>query len=186
MRCISPYSNYSIQILEALPRRGTDQTGTVVEYYERKPVVANFSQGGLLDHEIAAAFQTFNFSGIPDGVNPLTRISSFDTEAYAEQFPEKEREQILEELEDRLRVLQKLHPSEFIIVDQPRAAKPFGESSKYDELSAEEVIELQASTGYSPEAIRLYELENQNRQEVVDAMTALEERASEEAIVVGA
>ena len=40
MRAISPHGRYSIQLVEAHPKRGVDATGTVVEYSDTKPIIA--------------------------------------------------------------------------------------------------------------------------------------------------
>ncbi len=187
MRCLSPHSNYSIQVFEGNEQVVMDARGYAHTAILSKPVVANFDQGGLLDHEIEAALENFNFSGIAEGVNPLTKIACFDTEAYVETRVEaKQRDEMLVQIDQRLRELQLLNPSQFIIVEQPKAARPW---PSYDEDSVEDVLKFQERLRINPEYIRLYESENQNRPEVVDTMLAIEEGrdpAEEEEIVVPA
>lgn len=190
MRCISPHGRYSIQVFEGQSRVGVDQAGVMHSVELSKPVVADFEQGGLTEWEIEAALMSFNFAGVPDGVNPLTRVSVFDTEAYVQRFPADERELKQAAIDTRLRELQERHPSEFTIVEKPAATKPW---PSYDGDTIEEILALQKRTGISPEAIRLYEYENQGRQAVIDVMTAIEEGRDgdlevvsvEEAISVG-
>ena len=172
MRCISPHGRYSIQVFEGQTRVGVDQAGIMHSVELTKPVVADFEQGGLTEWEIEAALMSFNFAGVPDGVNPLTRVAVFDTEAYVQQFPEAERALKLEAIDGRLRELQARFPSEFAIVEKPAASKPW---PSYDTDSIEEIVGFQKRLGISPEAIRLYEHENQGRQAVIDVMTAIEE-----------
>lgn len=182
MRCLSPHSNYSIQVFEGVESILTDRDGRAFSHVTRKPTIANFQQGGMLDHELEYALTKFNFSGIPDGVNPLSRISVFDTEVYAiahDLDPEE-----LEAIDAKLRRLQEMNPSEFIIVDQPSADKPW---EAYDEQSVEDVIYTRNLTGINPERVRLYEVEHEARPEIIEAMEALEaERADGGGILVEA
>lgn len=172
MRCLSPHSNYSIQVFEGEEQVIVDARGFAQSHVLKKPIVADFRQGGLLDHEIEAALEFFNFSGLPDGVNPLTRVSSFDTEAYAETIPAARRDEMLVQINERLRELQARHPGEFIIVEQPVKERPW---PSYDETAVEDILKLQEVLRMRPEDIRLYEIENANRPEVVAAMLALED-----------
>lgn len=187
MRCISPSRNYSIQVFEAKEQIVMDARGHATMIVLDKPVIANFEGQGLLDWELGPALETFNFSGLPEGVNPLSRISVFDTEAYVASRPEVEDDpdaqaKMQEKIDTRLRKLQARFPSEFIIVEKPASAKPW---PTYDTDSAEDILAIQTRLGISPEAIRLYELENQRRSEVIEAMQAIEEgRASQEEEVI--
>jgi hypothetical protein len=175
MRCISPSENYSIQVFEADDSQNivTDNKGTTRYIARSKPVVADFQKTGLLDHEIEVALEKFNFSGLPEGVHPLTRVSVFDTELYCiANYKEKDRADKQDEIDSRLRELAELFPTQFVVVDHPAAAKPW---ENYDEQNVEEILTLQKLTGRSPEVVRLYEIENQNRQEVIEAMFRLED-----------
>lgn len=188
MRCISPSRNYSIQVIEGNEKIVVDKSGTAIQVVLDKPVIANFEGTGLLDWEIEPALSSFNFSGLPEGVNPLTRISVFDTEAYVDTRPEHEddpkaRDALLERIDTRLRKLQSRFPSEFIIVEKPATNIPW---ATYDTDSVEDILLIQARIQVSPERIRLYEVENQNRPEVVEAMLALEEGRAEDEVVLSA
>jgi hypothetical protein len=175
MRCLSPSANYSIQVFEADETQNivTDGKGMTRYIARSKPVVADFQKTGLLDHEIEAVLEKFNFSGLPEGVHPLTRVSVFDTEIYVmARYKENERESMLKEIDTRLRELSEIFPNDFIIVDHPHAAKPW---NKYDEHDLKEILSLQEQTGIAPETVRLYETENLNRPEVIEAMWRLED-----------
>lgn len=196
MRAISPIARYGITVQSPRVRRGMDQGGSVVEYTDGDLIHAQFETSGLTEWEQIFALENFDFSGLPDGVNPLTRVSVFDSEAYVQRFPKDERDGIQRVIDERLVELQEIFPSEFRIVEKPKTAKPW---PTYDENELEDtfdedgevvlgILSLQALSGWSPEQIRLYEVENENRPEVVAAMEALEAEAAgvtaEEAISV--
>ena len=189
MRAISPIGQYGIVLKHPSTRRGLDSTGTVVEYSEGDLVHAQFHKGGLTEWEEIEALESFDFSGLPEGINPLTRVSMFDTEAYVErlELDDAEREAVLSKLDAQLVKLSKVFPNEFKIVAKPAAEKPW---PTYDVTPLEDVLNddgtveepglytMQGLTGIDPQAIRLYEVENSNRPEVIEAMEALEaERA---------
>lgn len=180
MRAISPIARYGITLKRPKARRGVDQSGTIHEVYEGEILHAQFNQGGLTDWEQVVAMEHFDFSGLPDGVNPLTRVSVFDSEAYVESLDltEDEKEATLEEIDSRLRKLQSTFPSEFMIVEKPPAPRPW---PTYDSTPFEDSVDretgevtvpgiktMQAMTGISFESIRLYEHENDQRPEVIE------------------
>jgi hypothetical protein len=175
MRCLSPAEGYSIQAFEPDETLNivTDNKGMSRYISRSKPTICNFYKTGLLDHEIEAALERFNFSGLPEGVHPLTRVSVFDTEIYAlANYKPDEREEEMRKLDERLRELSEIFPNDFIVVDQPKAEKPW---PQYDTQSLEDLLKLQEQTGISPEKVRLYESENANRPEVIEAMWRLED-----------
>lgn len=173
MRCLSPHPRYSLQVIEAEEQIVMDaRHGFAHLAVLKKPIVANFETGGLMAHEELEALTAFNFSGLPDGINPLTRVSVFDTEAYAETLNPNNRDEIVVQMEQRLRELQKDNPTQFIIVDQPRAERPW---PSYDDDGVEDVLKFQERLRISPTSVRLYELENKNRSEIVLAMLRQED-----------
>ena len=167
MRCISPYAGYSLTIFEPQERIVVDSSNYAKLVTLEKGIVANFEKSGLLDHEIEAALTAFTFSGLPEGVNPLTRIAVFDSEAYCARLPASQRAETQVQMDQRLRDLQENHPSDFIIVEPADIPKPW---VTYDELEIEEILALQEATGANPEAVYRYELSNQERPEVLEAM----------------
>jgi hypothetical protein len=101
----------------------------------------------------------------------------FDTEAYVESLSSVEddpvaQKKLIDKIDARLRKLQARFPSEFIIVDKPASQKPW---PTYDTDSVEEILQIQARLGMSAEGIRLYEVENQARPEIIEAMQTIEE-----------
>lgn len=172
MRAISPHAGYVIQVFEGHEQVVVDARGYAQSVPLEKPVLAKFTQGGLLDYEVEAALEYFNFSGVPEGVNPLTRVSSFDLEAYCQQFPENQRDEKYVAIDKRMRELAERFPSEFRIIDPPRKAQPW---PSYDEDSIADILKFQERLRIKPEAIRLYEVENKNRQKIIDAMFQAED-----------
>lgn len=187
MRALSPFPGYSIQLIEARENIVLDARGYASTQVLDKPVIADFDTRGLADYEIEAALESFNFSGLPDGVNPLTRIASFDSEAYVERFPARERGDMLIQIDLRLEALSKLYPSEFIIVEPPRAECPW---PTYDRDSVESILQIQERMdpeGTLAERIRKYEEENKNRPTLIQALQDVEdpdgaERRAEERV----
>lgn len=168
MRCISPYAAYTITIFEAREQIVVDSSNFAKLVVLDKPVVAQFEKSGLLDNEIEAALSKFTFSGLPEGINPLTRIAVFDSEAYCSRLPDKKnRAEMQVQIDERLRELQEQHPSDFIIVEPVEVPKPW---ATYDELEVEEILALQSATGANPEGIYRYELGKEERPEILEAM----------------
>lgn len=185
MRFLSRHENYSIQVFEGKEQIVTDPRGYAQTITLQKPVVANFEKSGLLDHEQELALMTFNFSGLPEGINPLTTISVFDTEMYVDaNFEEDERDDMDARMVARLIELHERHPSQFVPAPQPLAARPW---PSYDKMDADEILRTREVLDANPESIRLYELENyevrekQVREEIVEAMLDLEDPARVEA-----
>lgn len=172
MRCLSPSPKYSIQVFEGKEQIVQDARGYGGLVALEKPIIANFERLGLLDWEIEAALESFNFNGLPEGVNPLTRIGVFDTELYAEAYFEKAvRDERLVQMDERLRELQRLNPSQFIIVEPPESPRPW---PSYDEDTAEDVLKFQERLGFDPTRIRKYEEEHEARAEIIETMLDLE------------
>lgn len=182
MRAISPHGRYSIQLVEAHPKRGVDATGTVVEYSDTKPIIAQFEQSGLMDWEADIALEKFNFSGLAEGVHPLATVGVYDTELAVQYVADKaERQAKLKLIEDRLTELQEQFPSQFIIVTKPGAAKPW---PSYDDTEVNDIVSTMALTGVSPETVTAYEMENEQRGSVLALMSDLQAESEAEGIEV--
>src|SRR5580700_4347150 len=80
VRAVSPHGKYTLQLIEAPVRRGPDASGTIVEWTESKPTIAEFEKQGLHPWEQVAALEHFAFSGLAETVNPLSTLSVYDTE----------------------------------------------------------------------------------------------------------
>ena len=176
MRAISPHENYSIQVVEGDERIVVDDHGVARQISLHKPIIANFEKTGLTHFEEEVALMSFNFSALPEGVHPLSSISVFDTEMYVEQFPAEERDSILVKIDNRLRELAKNQGSgQFVVVDPPKAERPW---PSYDDMSVEKVLSavdlLSTPHDSLAERVRLYEIENKNRKQIVDEMNRLQ------------
>lgn len=169
-RAISIHGRYELQLIEAPVKRGLDQSGNVVEYADGKPVNAQFAKTGLTEHEQLAALEHFSFSGLPEGVNPLSTISVWDSEAEGIRLgwsPEFQ-----ETIDKRLRHLATQNPGSVLVVDPPAKQSPWG---RYDEQDVATIFRLFEATGADLEVVRLYEYENQGRQEIIEACEAITE-----------
>ncbi len=168
VRAVSPHAKFSIQLIEAPVKRGPDGSGTIVEWQEGKPVIAEFRQTGLYNWEQIAALEKFNFGGVPEGVNPLSTLSVYDPEAMAIQnnwSPD-----FLETVIERLKVLAVLNPGSFIVVEAPAKAPPW---KSYDSQDVASILDVWKATGTDQETVRLYETENANRDEILDVAERL-------------
>ncbi len=177
LRAVSPHAKFSIQLIEAPVKRGPDGSGTIVEWQEGKPVIAEFRQTGLYDWEQLAALEKFNFSGIPEGVNPLSTLAVYDPEAQAIQnnwSPE-----FLETVVERLKVLAVLNPGSFIVVEAPAKRPPW---KSYDSQDVSTILDVWKATATDAETVRLYEFENEGRSEILDVAEKLGEGESWEDI----
>src|SRR6266545_2892132 len=99
MRCLSPHSNYSIQVIEGKEEIVNDPRGAAITIQREKPVIADFDKQGLLDWEIDSALELLAFAGLPEGIHPLTRVGVFDTESFVQRFPKAQRESMLQKID---------------------------------------------------------------------------------------
>lgn len=167
MRAISPHANYSIQIVEARTKKGVDRTGVIQEVIEQNPVLLQFEHFAITPEEEAAALKAFNFSGIPEGVNPLTTLGVWDSLIYQRSQGLSDEERI--EVEKTLREKGEQQSwARFIIVDAPHAPKPW---PTYDEDSEDDVVAI-AQRLELVDAVVAYEQENGQRPEVLEPLGA--------------
>jgi hypothetical protein len=165
MRAISPHANYSIQIRSAKVRRGVDQTGQMLEVVEQEPLVLQFEHFAVTPEEASAVLQAFSFSGLAEGVNPLTVLGVWDSEIYKRTFDKSDAE-----MQDICETLRRKGEANgwrmFIIVDEPRAPKPW---PTYDEDSEDDIIAAAQRFGFIESVIQ-YESENEQREEILTAL----------------
>ena len=167
MRAISPHANYSIQIVEALTQKGVDRTGVVQEIVKQSPVVLQFEHFAITAEEEAEALKAFNFTGLPEGVNPLTTLGVWDSIIYQRTHSLTDEERI--NIEDALRKKgENAGWQRFIIVDAPRAPKPW---PTYDEDGEDDVVAI-AERLNLVEAVVAYEKENGAREDVLAPLGA--------------
>lgn len=151
-----------------------------------------FRWGDLTEWERKIALDHWQdkFRGLTDDENPLWRLSSYDTDEAARQhgWTAEEKARFEEVLRN-----DPGNGSEFIIVETPRAPKPW---PKYDdivvigrrtiEMVAKELAETVDTLGLDPDAVIVYERENANRPEVIEAFKALKNKVEPEEELVQA
>ena len=170
-RFISPHARYTVAIDPGHERMVTDQRGITFLHRESDPKVAQFEQSGMRDHEIQEALQRWTFSGLPEGINPMTRIGVYDPEAnaIAADWSDEQRKSV----EAKLWFESQNHPGDLAFVLSPRQPMPW---PSYPHDTIDEIIEFQKRLGIDPEVVRRYEEENEGRAEIVTAMWELEAR----------
>lgn len=161
-------------------------------------VVCEFQQGslyGITNWELEAARRSFKFTGATEEefthepIDPITRLSSFDTDIAAEQqgWTEETKRRVEEALRSNV---DGGKPDGYIIVEKPKMKPPW---PRYDELVpqgqrtlahvgraiAEKVVEL----GLDPDDVAVYERSNRNRAEVLACLAEIGEPAPDEIVV---
>ena len=168
-RFTSVHSRYSVAVDPGVEKLVTDVRGTSRMHQDSEPQIAQFEQSGLRDHEIADAFERWTFSGLAEGVNPVTTIGVYDPEANAiaaDWSPEQRKK-----VERKLWLESVFHPGDLAFVPSPRARVPW---PSYDHDNVEEILELQARLQIPPSQVRSYEEENAGRVTITKAMWDLE------------
>lgn len=176
MRAISPHANYKIQIVEAMSQKGVDRTGVVQEIVTQPPVLLEFEHFAITPEEEAEALKAFNFSGIPEGVNPLTTLGVWDSLVYQRSHGLTDEQRF--EVENNLREKGKAQSwARFIIVDAPSAPKPW---PTYDEDEPDDIVAI-AQRLDLVDATVAYERENGKREDVLEPLgaTVVEEKEIE-------
>jgi hypothetical protein len=175
MRFISPYQRYTIQAVQGSKPVVVD--GTII--VEKEGVRVEFMHGGILDWETELGMKRFRFDGLPEGVPAATRLSVFDTEmeALARDWSEETRQEVEQGLLDA-----PAYGTDYVLVEKPRVEAPW---PHYNQVkSVPKLIAKVREDGYDPEEVRQFELQNQNRQEVLDALEALAEEEDEEVEII--
>jgi len=175
MRFISPYQRYTIQAVQGSKPVIVD--GTIV--VEKPGIRAEFEHGGILDWETELGLKRFRFDGLPEGVPPQTRLSVYDTELQAQfgGWDEQTREEVEQGLLDA-----PAYGTDYILVEKPQLKPPW---PYYNQVrSVPKLIAKVREDGHDPAYVREFELQNANRQEVLDALEALAQEADEEEIEI--
>lgn len=172
MRAISPHANYSIQVVEARTKKGVDRTGVIQEVIEQNPVLLQFEHFAITPEEAQEALKAFNFSGLPEGVNPLTTLGVWDSIIFQRTHDLTDEQRI--EIENLLRARGESQSwSRFIIVDQPRAPKPW---PTFDEDEPDDIVAIAQRLNLTDAAVA-YEKENGARAEVLEPLGFVEAEA---------
>jgi hypothetical protein len=149
--------------------------------------------GSMRPYEIAAAREAFINRGLPleaDGIttiDPLYRFSVFDTEEFQKHHRLTDEKRV--ELEQFL-LNNFAYGTYYIMVEEPRVPAPW---PTYDTVrgvkgspTALRIAEKVREDGFPVEDVIAYERQNQNRQDVIDALEALkvEEAVEDESVVL--
>ena len=169
MRFISRFGKYGTVIRRDLVEYYASGASKVIQ----TPINAMFQEGRLLPAERELALTHFTFNGSYQEMDEVTtvapdyRIGSFDTrEAQQDnQWTDEERRQVEEEL---LR-LAALAPGDLLAVPEIRLAPPWPRYDDYDG-SLIDLMQKIVDDGYRLEDVLVYERENQERYEVIEAL----------------
>lgn len=170
MRAISPHANFSIQIIEAVVKKGVDQRGTIQEIVEREPFIVQFEHFAITPEEESAALAAFNFSGIPEGINPLTTLGVWDSVIFqrSHQLSDEQREAVEAKLREKG---EQQNWQRFIIVEDAKVPKPW---PTFDEDDPADIVMIAERINLVDAAIA-YERENGQREEVLEGLGAAQE-----------
>ena len=171
MRFISQIRKYGVQIR---PIR-TMLLATGQEQVLTEPIYINFREGDVTSHEVEYARQHFSLRGFKTEidevteVNPITRLSSFDTELEADLAKWDAETKAL--VEEELMKIAANDNSDVLFVTPTPVAIPW---PRYDEFdgSPEALISKLREDGHDLATALRYEKMNQNRPAIT---TALEE-----------
>lgn len=140
----------------------------------RRGLEAQFSTRGIKDHEIELAAKTLHVHGLPEDsieggpVSPRSRISVFDTEQAQRHFDWTDDER---ELVEKRLLESEMYGLELVKVDDPKRPAPW---KGYDSLEdVERILAAVEATGVDVSEVIAYERENEDREEVIAALTEL-------------
>jgi hypothetical protein len=175
VRAISSSKNHKVTVRPGKVQKAVDQTGAMVEVVLLEPVLAEFEHQAVSTIEAAKALDHFNFSGIPEGENPLKYLGVWDSDAQAISRGWSDEEKTA--YEDALRKRgESMGWRYFIVVEDPKPERPW---PTYDEDSPEDIVAIATRLKYVNEAIA-YEKDNANRAEVLGPLgVPIEETAPE-------
>lgn len=166
-RFVARYGNYSVGVQSAV----REHYGTGESRELRRRIDANFQRVVVSEEDFAVALNSFHFPGLPEdfdtnqNVSPRYRVSGWDSE-WAQQnegWTDEEIEMIIEKL--------RTDPGygiDHVEVEQAPTKAPF---PSYDELSADEVLQIVKLTSIDPDTVIAYERENQNRERIIKVLS---------------
>jgi hypothetical protein len=167
MRFVSKFQKFSIKIrphIEVVQANGQ-------RHIVQQGLFCQFEPGDVTDWEVKAAFATFKFNGMPTeedevtAIDPLYRLSSFDTSTIADPETRKLYEVVLQNSFS--------NGVDYIYVPKPEVAPPWPTYDRYkakgEELPAA-IVRRVLEDGHSLHTVLEYEREHQNRPDVVFAI----------------
>jgi len=166
MRFVSKYQKFSIKIR---PHIETVQA-TGLKQIIQQGLSCQFETGDVTDWEVKAAYATFKFNGMPTeedevtAIDPLYRLSSFDTSTIEDPETRKLYETVL--------LNSFSNGVDYIYVPRPELVAPWPAYDRYapkGDMPAQLVQKL-LDDGHSLHETLVYEREHQNRPDVVFAI----------------
>lgn len=175
MRFLSPHPGYSVQISPPEEKVENDPvSGQSYTRVSRQPLSAEFEAGaGLFPHEVEMALAKFegSFKGLPENVNPVTRIAVWDSEAQAifNQWTPEYHQHVVDKM-----VMLAEGPSSSRMMAVPENWRP-APWPAYDEMEEQEILAYVDVLKLDAENVRLYEGENQARPLLMESLKQIAE-----------
>lgn len=166
MRFISRYGRPGVSIFKPTYELIATPGGGKARYESQPGFIAMFDRGGIREYEIVEAKKAFKFPGLFEKEDPVRRLSLFDTDTEAKRLGwDEEYKAKVEEI-----LLSRCGP-DIIMVEPPPVAVPWPNYPRIK--NAEKIISRVKEDGYSPKLVLEYELQNEKRSEVIEAMKEL-------------
>jgi len=163
MRFVSKNQKFSIKIRPHVETVQMNGIKTVIQ----QGLLAQFMPGDVTDWEVKAAYATFKFQGMPTEedevtpIEPLYRLSSFDTSTIQDPEERKLYEQVLLNSFSR--------GVDYIYVPKPEVPAPWPTYDKF-KGKPEALVEKLLLDGHDLHEVLSYEKDNQNREEITFAI----------------
>lgn len=181
-RFVARYAAYSHGVREEIAEQFARGTRVI-----QKPLEAKFDPRGLTEFEKEKAQAELQFHGLPkdketdSNVSPVSRMSLFDSEEAQKQnrWTDEEHDLVVNTLResDRLGL-------DYIEVDSPKRPAPW---ASYDKLTdPEQIAELAVATGAPIADVLAYERENENRDDVIEALEEALGESDSDVVVIDA
>jgi hypothetical protein len=179
-RFVSRYGNYSVGAQSKI----AEHFGTGEERVLKRRIDAQFHRSLVSDEDLALAIQSFHFTGLPfneetnSNISPRFRVSVWDSEwaRINEGWEEDEIALMIQKLRNDPGL-----GTDHVEVAATRAAEPF---PNYDDLSIEDILSIVKLASIDPATVIAYEVENQNRKELLDRFAGV--TADDDTVVVSA
>lgn len=176
MLFLSRYAHYSIQLRAARPLYTPKGDLLAVEPRIKCQFQYGSAPGWAVEHAIKIGF--IPTGKAPDAnLNPYYSVYDTCTAQDLHGWDDETREWV----ENRLLTLPGRNGSDYIRLEEPKAAKPW---PAYDRLKKPDlIVKTMLDTGIAPELVLAYERENQNRLEVIQAINDTSPAAEPEELI---
>jgi len=174
-RFISKYREYSVVARRTIDRETAFQMGV----HPQVGIICDFRwAGGISPWEKEDALKKLNFLGRTNDEDVANRLSVYDTEI--QQLLRKWDDKTREEVDTALRSAVSFG-TDFIEVEHPKAPVPWPNYPKI--RSAAKIAGRVVEDGYDTNAVLAYELENENRPDVIAALHAINKEPEPEPLI---